>query len=56
MPGGFTSGSGREGYQTVNDEPRLQTPRVPTSQSHPHQGPPSAPGAQPPAAGAYQSV
>jgi hypothetical protein len=57
MPGGFTSGGGHQGYQTVDEEPPIQTPRGPTSQGRP-QGPPPAPGAQPsaPAPGLYQSV
>ena len=29
MPGGFTSGGGREGYQVVDDEPRVGVPRGP---------------------------
>jgi len=46
MPGGYTS---RDGYQAV-DEDALQTPKAPTSQGHP------APGGQPAAPGAYQTV
>jgi len=54
MPGGFTSGGrGREGYQTVDEEP-VQTPRPAVSQGRHPQGPP--PPAQPPATGSYQSV
>jgi len=56
MPGGFTSGGGREGYQNVDEEPQIQTPRAPASQGRPPQGPPPVPGAHPPTAGAYQSV
>ncbi|THH34028.1 hypothetical protein EUX98_g89 [Antrodiella citrinella] len=48
MPGGFTSGGDREGYQTV-DEPTL------ASSPRPH-APPTAPTSQPTAPGAYQSV
>lgn len=56
MPGGFTSGGGREGYQTVDEE----TP-APTRASKPtvSQAPPTAApasGGQPTAPGAYQSV
>ncbi|KAI0033175.1 hypothetical protein K488DRAFT_48225 [Vararia minispora EC-137] len=46
MPGGFTSG-GREGYQTVDDEPRAPPARPPP-------GPPQQSQQAPP--GAYQSV
>ncbi|KIM85211.1 hypothetical protein PILCRDRAFT_66336 [Piloderma croceum F 1598] len=58
MPGGFTSGGGHQGYQTVDEEPPIQTPRGPASQGRPPQGPPPAPGAQPSASapGIYQSV
>jgi len=56
MPGGFTSSSGREGYQNVDEEPHVQTLRAPTSQSRPQGLPPSAPGAQPSTAGVYQTV
>jgi len=56
MPGGFTSGGGHQGYQTVDEEPQIQTPRGPTSQGRPPQGPPPAPGAQPSAPAVYQSV
>jgi hypothetical protein len=47
MPGGFTS---RDGYQSVDEDAHTQTPKAPTFQ------PPSAPGTQPAAPGAYQSV
>ena len=56
MPGGFTSGGGRDGYQNVDEEPQTQTPRGPTSQSRPPPGALPVAGAHPPAAGAYQSV
>jgi len=58
MPGGFTSGGGREGYQTVDEESHTQAPRAPVSQSRPPpQGPPApTPAAYLPATGAYQSV
>jgi len=57
MPGGFTSGGGgREGYQNVDEEPQIQTPRGPTSQGRPPPGVLPVAGAHPPAAGAYQSV
>jgi len=52
MPGGFTSGGGREGYQNVDDEPAVQTPRGPKPQG----GAPPPPASQPLAPGAYQSV
>lgn len=55
MPGGFTSGGGRDGYQNVDEESQIQTPRAPTSQGRPP-GPSPTAGAHPPAAGAYQSV
>ncbi|KAF5375229.1 hypothetical protein D9758_000261 [Tetrapyrgos nigripes] len=50
MPGGFTS-SGREGYQTVDEEPPLPPP--PTQHSRPAAPPPPS---GPQAPGAYQSV
>jgi hypothetical protein len=59
MPGGFTSGGGREGYQSVDEEPHVQTPRAPISQGRPPQGPPNpapAPGTHLSAPGPYQSV
>jgi len=57
MPGGFTSGGGREGYQNVDEEPHIQTPRAPISQGHPPQGPSApVPGAHLSTAGPYQSV
>jgi len=49
MPGGFTS-SGREGYHSVGEEPQIQTPRAPISQSRPSQAPPA------PTPGTTQSV
>ncbi|KAH7930978.1 hypothetical protein BV22DRAFT_999261 [Leucogyrophana mollusca] len=50
MPGGFTS-TGREGYQTVDDEPRAPPPQVKVHAAPPP--PPPTGGTQP---GAYQSV
>ncbi|KAF8807415.1 hypothetical protein BYT27DRAFT_7232939 [Phlegmacium glaucopus] len=52
MPGGFTSG-GREGYQTVDDEPFIRNVR-PTAPS-PHM-PPMTAHVEPTPPGAYQSV
>jgi hypothetical protein len=56
MPGGFTSGGGRDGYQVVDDEPRVSVPRGPpppqkTTIVAPTAQP--APGVQP---GNYQSA
>jgi len=51
MPGGFTSG-GREGYQTVDDEPFVRNVR-PAAPSH-HK--PTPTNVEPSAPGAYQSV
>lgn len=57
MPGGFTSGGGREGYQNVDEQSHDPTPRAPISQGRPPQGPPApAPGAHLPPAGAYQAA
>lgn len=48
MPGGFTSGGGRDGYQSVDDPAEVQP-------ALPKRGPPAPPTPQP-APGAYQSV
>lgn len=48
MPGGYTS---RDGYQAVDEEANVQTPKAPTSQGHN-----TAPVGQPTAPDAYQSV
>lgn len=53
MPGGFTSG-GREGYQTVDDEPFIRSVR-PTVPSH-HMPTPTTVHAEVIPPGAYQSV
>lgn len=51
MPGGFGGGSGRGGYQNV-DEPATPTPNV----SKPPAAPAPAPQPQGQSAGAYQTV
>jgi len=51
MPGGFTSG-GRDGYQTVDEEPLPQPRSAPPRST----GPPPAPAANHSAPGAYQSA
>jgi len=54
MPGGFTS-NGREGYQTVNDEPFIRNIR-PTPAAPHRPGSAALPADTPAAPGAYQSV
>ena len=52
MPGGFTSG-GREGYQTVDDEPFIRNTSRPAAPPHRMPAPSTT---EPTAPGAYQSV
>lgn len=54
MPGGFTS-SGREGYQTVDEEPFIRNAR-PTPPAPHRPGNVALPADAPTAPGAYQSV
>jgi hypothetical protein len=54
MPGGFTS-SGREGYQTVDEEPFIRNAR-PTPPAAHRPGSVAPPTDIPAAPGAYQSV